>query len=192
MIKFGSQFDKPIQYFKSGWNLFDFFILVGLIATTGSQYSGLLAIAPRLLRSLKLLTFFPSLQSILVSLRKSIPSLGSVIILLSGLFYVYGIVGNVLFGTNDPVHFSSLHISLLTMFRVITLEDWTDVMYIQMFGCDAYGYDGMKDLCIDPSGFSLISPLFFISFVFFGSMIIINLFVGIITSQILENMNNRS
>ena len=62
-------------------------------------------------------------------------------LLLGVLFYVYAVMGVFLFRGNDPVHFQDLSTSLLTLFRVVTLEDWTDVMYIQMYGSDAYpGY----------------------------------------------------
>lgn len=39
-----------------------------------------------------------------------------------------------MFGTNDPIHMSTLHVTFLTLFRCATLEDWTDVMYIAMEG----------------------------------------------------------
>ena len=42
------------------------------------------------------------------------------------LFYIYGVMGVAIFRDNDPVHFGNLKLSLLTLFRVVTLEDWTD------------------------------------------------------------------
>jgi len=42
------------------------------------------------------------------------------------------------FGANDPLHFRSVPIALLSLFRAATLEDWTDIMYISIFGCDTY------------------------------------------------------
>ena len=61
-------------------------------------------------------------------------------ILLFLLFYVYGAMAVFLFGENDPIHFRNLQTSILSLFRVVTLEDWTDVMYINMYGSNAYGY----------------------------------------------------
>ena len=43
-------------------------------------------------------------------------------------FYLFAVLGVVLFGTNDPWHYGSLHRAMLTLFRVSTFEDWTDVM----------------------------------------------------------------
>ena len=47
----------------------------------------------------------------------------------------------ILFKENDPWHFGTLHDSILTLFRASTLEDWTDIMYINVYGCEYYGYD---------------------------------------------------
>ena len=41
-----------------------------------------------------------------------------------------------LFKVNDPWHFGSLHVAMLSLFRASTLEDWTDLMYINILGCD--------------------------------------------------------
>jgi hypothetical protein len=43
-------------------------------------------------------------------------------------FYVFAIVAMIMFRDNDPWHFGSLHVAMLTLFRISTLEDWTDVM----------------------------------------------------------------
>jgi voltage-gated sodium channel len=54
-------------------------------------------------------------------------------------FYVFAIFAIMLFKTNDPWHFENLHITIMTLFRVATGDDWTDVMYTAQFGCSAYG-----------------------------------------------------
>ena len=68
---------------------------------------------------------------------------------------------------------------MLSLFRVVTLEDWTDVMYINMYGCDQYGY-GPLDPCTDPHAAPVMAALFFVSFVMLGTMIVLNLFIGVI------------
>jgi voltage-gated sodium channel len=69
---------------------------------------------------------------------------------------------------------------VLSLFRVVTLEDWTDIMYIQMHGRAGYGYEGMETLCTASQARPLLGALFFVSFVLFGTMIVLNLFIGII------------
>lgn len=92
-------------------------------------------------------------------------------------------LGVSVFGKNDPVHMGTLHIAVLTLFRCATLEDWTDVMYIAMEGCETYGYDGMEELCVESSANPLLSVTYFCSFIILSSMMILNLFIGVITSS---------
>ena len=134
----------------------------------------------RLLRVLKLVRAVPKLQLLVGALLRSIPSMGYVSILMFLLFYVYAVAAVIFWSENDPVHFADLQISLVSLFRAVTLEDWTDLMYIQMYGCDNYGYDGMKALCVKPSASPVGGAVFFISFVMVGTMIMLNLFIGVI------------
>lgn len=187
IIKIGAEGKKPWRYFQNGWNIFDFLIVISLLLTENNSYFVLLRMV-RVLRVFKLITAVPSLQIIITALIKSIPSMGYVMLILSMLFYVYGVAGVFLFRSNDPVHFSSLPLAILSLFRIITLEDWTDIMYIQMYGCAKYGYNGIEELCTNSQSYIWLSPLFFCSFVLFGAMIVINLFVGIITSNIVTSV----
>ncbi len=118
---------------------------------------------------------------ILVSaLLKSLPSMGYISLLLLMLFYMYAVAATMFFGENDPIHFRSLELSMLSLFRVVTLEDWTDVMYINMYGCANYGYDGNEALCTASQGYPFAAAMFFVTFVLSGTMVILNLFVGVI------------
>ena len=83
-------------------------------------------------------------------------------------------------GENDPVHFRNLQTSMLSLFRVVTLEDWTDIMYINMYGCENYGYDSIMSRCTASTGNKWGAAIFFVSFVLIGTMIFLNLFIGVI------------
>mmetsp|Transcript_54194 Transcript_54194/g.107642 ORF Transcript_54194/g.107642 Transcript_54194/m.107642 type:complete len:99 (+) Transcript_54194:4-300(+) len=52
------------------------------------------------------------------------------------IYYIYAIVGCILFASNDPWHFRDVLNAMLTLFRASTFEDWTDIMTINMYGCD--------------------------------------------------------
>jgi len=110
-------------------------------------------------------------------------------ILLFLLFYIYGTMAVFLFAENDPIHFRNLQTSILSLFRVVTLEDWTDVMYINMYGSENYGYSS-NDLA-KWSPISSASPLggalFFVSFVLIGTMIVLNLVIGVIMNSMDES-----
>ena len=62
-------------------------------------------------------------------------------LLLFIVLYLYGILGMILFYYNDPWHFGTLTRALVSLFRASTLEDWTDIMYINYFKCDGKEYD---------------------------------------------------
>jgi len=134
----------------------------------------------RLLRVLKLVKALPKLQMLVNALLRSIPSMGYVSLLLLLLFYIYAVAAVTFFGENDPVHFKDLQTAMLSLFRVVTLEDWTDIMYINMYGCANYGYDGIIEKCTNSNAYPIGAALFFVSFVLLGTMIVLNLFIGVI------------
>ena len=88
-------------------------------------------------------------------------------VLASLLFYVYAVIGQTWFGTHDPQYWGTVHIALLSLFRVLTLEDWTDLMYATM---ERY-----------PS-----SWIFFVSFVLFATFIVFNMLIGVILNSMEE------
>lgn len=179
VVKMGAEGAKPWRYFLDPWNVFDFIIVAVCFMPVDAQYVAVLRLA-RLMRVLKLVRALPKLQILVSALLKSIPSMGYVALLLSLLFYVYSVAAVFLFGQNDPVHFESLPLAMLSLFRVVTGEDWTDVMYIAMYGCANYGYDGMEQLCTQSQGYPIFGALFFVSFMLLGAMVILNLFIGVI------------
>jgi voltage-gated sodium channel len=185
IIKILQEGKQPWKYFNDGWNIFDFIIVASVfLPFTGSSIAVLRLL--RLLRVLKLVKALPKLQLLVSALLKSIPSMGYVTLLLVLLFYIYAVAGVSFFGYNDPVHFKDLQIAMLSLFRVVTLEDWTDIMYINMYGCDKYGYDNIRELCTTPNSSPFGAALFFVSFVLVGTMVILNLFIGVIMTGMEE------
>jgi voltage-gated sodium channel len=181
LLKMGAQGKKPWLYFKDPWNVFDF-VIVGICFIPAAGQYGLVLRLARLFRVLRLVKFIPKLRILVTALLKSIPSMIYVTILLSLLFYMYAVAATFLFSGNDPVHFGNLQLSMLSLFRIVTLEDWTDLMYTAMYGCDVYGYGVMEELCTNPQATPLLGALFFVSFVLIGTMIVLNLFIGVIMS----------
>lgn len=208
IVKVLAEGKKPWNYFKDGWNIFDFSIVaVALFALMpgveiNASFIAVLRLA-RIFRVFKLVTAIPQLQLLVGALIKSIPSMGYVGILLSILFYIYATMSVFFFGENDPLHFGTLEKAMLSLFRIVTLEDWTDIMYIQMWGCnhEIWGYSGIYDCPGDAKGFGWPAALFFVSFVMVGTMIVLNLFIGVIMNsmdeakaeaEIEENINKKA
>lgn len=211
-VKWGAEMPKPHRYFLDPWNVFDFVIVAACFIPGAGQYAVVLRLL-RLLRVLKLLNAIPKLQILVGALLKSIPSMFYVSVLLFLLFYVYAVAAVFLFGVNDPYHFGDLQNSLLSLFRGVTLEDWTDLMYIQMYGCESYPTsdvfrpgatpfyppelglnavpvvtemyngqmtEGWRTVCVNPQANWWLGMSFFVSFVLLGTMVILNLFIGVI------------
>lgn len=168
----------PLRYFKDPWNLFDFIIVaVCLIPLSDTHYFAVFRVL-RVLRILRMVTFLPRLRLIVGALLKSIPSMGYVILLIVILFFVYAVLGVFVFGSSDPTHFGDLHHAMVTLFQIFTLEGWTDIMNIQLYGSAAK--DGMQIISFWPF-------LYFASFILIAAVIIMNLFIGIIMTSMEES-----
>ena len=180
VIKMGAEGSKPWRYFFDPWNIFDFLIVAVCFMPLDAQYVTVLRLA-RLMRVLKLVNALPELRIIVSALLKSIPSMFYISLLLFIFFYLYAVLAVFTFSTNDPVHFDTLQKAMLSLFRVATLEDWTDVMYINMYGCINYGYQGIASCTPETShAFGWGAAIFFSSFVLVATMVILNLFIGVI------------
>ena len=153
-------------YFRDGWNVFDFLVIVfSLVPATGDF--AMIARLARLLRVLRLISAIRELRLIVAALVRSIPSVGHVILLMSIIVYIYAIIGYQLFHEHDPMHWRSLGISVLTLFNIITLEGWTIVM----------------DNAMQLHSWAWV---YFVSYVVVGTFVVINLFIAIIINNLDE------
>jgi len=187
IMKMGQHGKRWYRYFKDPWNIFDFSIVAVCFLPFAGHFAAVLRLA-RVLRALRLVTQVPKLQLLVVSLLKSMPSMGYIGILLLLLFYIYAVMGVFLWRENDPIHFGTLGRSMLSLFRVVTLEDWTDLMYIQMWGSDAYPFtpEERAGFTFESKSNPVMGAAYFISFVLFGTMIMLNLFIGVILNSMHE------
>jgi len=193
-VKIVGQGFKPWRYFYNhqgldGWNSFDSVVVAGSLAPVGEN-GGLITMLRllRLLRVLKLVKSLPELQVIVTALVNGLASIGYIATILMMFFYIFGILGMLLFKDNDPWHFGTLHISMITLFRCSTLEDWTDVMYVNHWGCQYYGYGGgLEHLCwCKDCGMGWISFFYFFVFTVIGALVLMTLFIGVVTTSMEE------
>lgn len=176
----------PLNYFKDTWNLIDFFILIGCLVPAGSNAISVFRLI-RILRVFRLITALPKLQTIVSALLSSIPSMAYVVILLGLHFYIYGVIGTFLFAKNDPMHFGSLGKSFLSLFQTLTLEGWVDLMRIQLYGCANFGYENYPGQCVASTPQSITSVVYFVTFIVMGTMIILNLLIGVVVNGMTES-----
>ena len=180
--------NKPLSFFLEPWNVFDCIILSVCLLPLNMQSASVVRMA-RILRALRMITVLPRLRLLVSALLKSIPSLGYIGVLLGLHFYIYSVVGTVTFGKNDPIRFGSLHATACTLFQVLTLEGWNDVRDTQVLGSDVAYDDAWKVLAEGQrvsQGRPFISTIYFISFILLGTMIMLNLFTGVIITSMEE------
>ena len=177
-----------VDYFKDSWNVFDFIIVVICWAAffMPNIDAGVVAVfrLARVLRVFRLVSALPKLRVLVDAMLKSVPSMGYVGLLLLLLFYIYGVMGVFLFKINDPIRFGDLGTSILTLFQITTMEGWTDILYANMHGCDhaVYGLDNCETPVAQPAS----AVIYFVSFVMIGTMIVMNLFIGVIMNSMDE------
>lgn len=159
---------RPLDFFRDGWNVFDFLIVAFCLLPVGGPFAAVLRLA-RILRVLRLLTALPKLQLLVGALLKSLSAMGYVSLLLALLFYIYAVAGVHWFGQADKQDFGTLPAALLTLFRIVTLDNWGDIFNRAIEHVPAFKV-----------------ALYFVSFIVFGTMIILNLFIGIILNSMSE------
>lgn len=149
-------------FFRDPWRIFDLVIVgVALIPATGSL-SVLRAL--RILRVLRLISIVPSLRRVVTGFISALPGMGSIMLLLALVFYVFAVMATKLYGTSFPEHFGSIAASLYTLFQIMTLEGWSDGVVRPVM--EVY-----------PNAW-----LFFIPFIVATSFTVLNLFIGVIVS----------
>jgi voltage-gated sodium channel len=150
------------RFFRSGWNVFDFFV-VGIALVPGTGPFDILR-SLRILRVLRLFSQVQRLRDIVESLLRALPGLGWTALLLLLVFYVFGVMGTELFGDAFPEWFGSLGATLFSLFQVLTLESWSS---------------GIARIVMETYGWAW---LYFVSFILVATFMVLNLFIAIIVS----------
>ncbi|PKI13505.1 ion transporter [Colwellia sp. 12G3] len=152
------------DFFRSGWNWFDFIIVAISWAPTSGALSVLRAF--RILRVLRLLSVVPQMRRVIGALGHSLPGMASVVGVLSIIFYVSAVLTTKIFGSHSDVNmqewFGSIGASAYTLFQVMTLESWS--MGIVRPTMELFP----------------LSWVFFVPFIIITSFAVLNLFIGII------------
>jgi len=148
-------------FFSKGWNVFDFIIVTASLIPVEESEMALLGRLLRIFRVLRLVSIIPELRVMLNAFLKSLPRMGYVSLLMFIIFYIYAAIGSILFHNINTSLWDNISISLLTLFRVATFEDWTDVMY--------------ETMQVYP-----LSWIYYLSFIFMVAFIFLNMMIGIV------------
>ncbi len=152
-------------FFRNGWNCFDFFV-IGIALVPGAGPWAVLR-SLRVLRVLRLLSVVPSLRKVVAAFLHAIPGLGGVSALLGILLYTSAVLATNLFGDDYPEWFGGLGRSLFTLFQILTLEGWADMVRVIM---KTHPW----------------APAFFLPFILTATFTALNLFIGVIVSAMQE------
>ena len=163
-LKMLAQWPRSWRYFRDGWNIFDFLVIMFALVPATGQFAMIARLA-RLLRVVRLISAIRDLRLIVAALVRAIPSVGHVIMLMSIVVYIYAIMGYHLFHELDPARWGNLGLSVLTLFNIITLDNWTNVMNTAM---RHYPW----------------AWVYFVSFVVVGTFVVINMFIAIIINSL--------
>ena len=157
---------RPQDFFRDGWNVFDF-VVVGAALLPGIRENVTLLRIIRLLRVVRVVTVLPDLRILVRALARSIPPILSLVVLTAMLMYVYAMVGWILFGDEAPGNWGNIGEALLSTFTMLTLENWPLLLE--------------EGIAIHPA-----SWIFFVSYVLLASFLVINILIAIIINSMDE------
>jgi voltage-gated sodium channel len=153
-------------YVADRWNVFDF-IVVAAVLIPGLRGAAMVLRLVRLARIVRIVRFLPDLRLIIGAIGRAIPGVASLAAATALLIFIYGMLGWVFFAGHDPVHYGNVGQAMLTLFVMLTLENFPDNVYM-----------GQE--------VSQWSVLFFISYAVIMSFLIFNLFIGLVLSAMEE------
>jgi voltage-gated sodium channel len=154
---------RPQDFFRDGWNVFDF-VVIGAVFLPGLRENATLLRIVRLLRVVRIVTVLPDLRILVRALVRSIPPIISLVVLTIMLMYVYGMIGWILFHEQDPENWGDIGLALMSTFQMLTLENWPALL-------DA-------GTAIHPQ-----SWIFFVSYILLASFLVINILIAIIINS---------
>jgi len=178
-----------LYYFKSGWNIFDFIIVLISIVTwflpeilTASanfdaKFLRVLRVmrafrAIRSIRVLRAINFLRSLQVVVSVLIRSIPAMANIVFLAFIIIYIFMIIGTASFGKYDDKHFGSLFKTLFRLIQLMTLDDWSVI------------YEENKEQVP-------VIWFYLAGFIVLETFIFLNLFVAVIVSNLQSSKSRR-
>jgi len=176
-------FAQHFRFFKSGWNLFDFFIVGIALIPAAQSFSVLRAL--RILRVLRIISATPSLRRVVEGFLKALPGMGSVFLLMSLIFYIGAVMATKLFGSDCPActpeqaanfqnWFGTLGASAYSLFQIMTLESWSMGIVRPVMEVYPYAY------------------VFFVPFIMVTTFAVVNLLVGLIVNSMSETASEES
>ena len=157
---------RPQDFFKEGWNVFDFVVVFAAFVPGVRENATLLRLV-RLLRVVRVISVLPDLRVLISGMGRALPPIGAMAALAILLLFTYGMIGWELFGEALPERWGDIGQAMLTLFTVLTLEGWNEILFTAQE--------------VHPE-----SWIFFVSFVLIASFLLINILIAIIINAVEE------
>jgi voltage-gated sodium channel len=165
-IRIASYWPRPLAFFRNGWNVFDFVVILAVFISGIRENSTLLRLL-RLLRVVRIVRLLPDLRVLLLGIWRSVPPLASIGAVTAMILFVYGMVGWIWFGDELPGEWGNIGRAMLTLFVMLTLENFPQYMDAAME--------------VEPWAW-----IYFVSFILVAAFIILNVLIGVVLNSMEE------
>ncbi len=157
-------------FFRDPWNIFDTAVVAVAFMPANEAFAVLRAL--RVLRVLRLISMFPRLRRVVEGLIGALPGIGSIGAILLILFYVFAVMASKLFGAAHPQWFGTLQDSMFSLFQIMTLEGWADMV--------------REVMTTHPPAW-----IFFITYILASTFTVLNLFIAVIVDAMQRQHQDR-
>jgi voltage-gated sodium channel len=166
LIRMASYLPRPLAFFRNGWNIFDFVVILAVFIPGIRQNSTLLRLL-RLLRVVRIVRVLPDLRVLLLGVWRSVPPLASIGAVTAMILFIYGMVGWIWFGDELPERWGNIGSAMLSLFVMLTLEDFPLYM------------DEARE--VEPWAW-----IYFVSFILVAAFLVLNVLIGIVLNSLEE------
>ena len=159
-------------FWRDPWSVFDLAVISITMLPATDNLSILRAL--RILRAMRLISAIPSLRRVVASLLSAVPSMGSIIMLLLLINYIFSVMSTKLFGADFEKYFGTLGESFFTFFQIMTLEGWANEVVRPVMEKHPWAW------------------LMFVPYIVLTSFMVLNLFIGIVVDAMQQqNLKTR-
>jgi voltage-gated sodium channel len=165
-IRIAAYWPRPLTFFRDGWNIFDF-VVIGAAFVRGIRENSTLLRLARLARVVRIVRLLPELRVLLAGVWRSVPPLASIGAVTLMVLFVYGMVGSILFGDELTEQWGNIGSAMLTLFVMLTLEDFPTYMD--------------QAMAVEPWAW-----IYFVSCILVAAFIVLNVLIGIVLNSMEE------
>ena len=163
-------YEKTFHFFKKKWNIFDFSIVFLSLIPVEIFEAIIIGRLLRVFRLLRVVSFIPQFRILIESLATAVPRVSYVLLFIFIETYIFAAIGSIVFSEVDPVHWDNIGVSMLTLFKVATIDGWIEIMDMTLISFPH-------------------SWIFYLTYIIINSFIFLNMIVGVIIDVMIRQNN---